>query len=87
MTYVDDPFMVAKLKVLLEMIKGIRSLWTTTTDLEFVGKKAVRFLGMDVLREETSKGMVWKVTQNSCVRDLLQKEKDLKRRKIPITRD
>ena len=86
MTYVDDLFMVSRRRILLELIKGIRSLWKTT-DPEFVGQVPIRFLGMDISKEETEDGAVWKVTQNSYSRDMLQKEKGLVPRRVSITRD
>ena len=86
MTYVDDLFLVSQLKLIQELVKGIRQLWATTQP-EYVSEAPVRFLGMDVSRVKTEHGWAWKITQSSYVTDLLQKEEDLRPRKIPITRD
>ena len=86
MTYVDDILMAAAMKILKALIHGIQSLWKST-DPEFVGEKSIRFLGMDISKHVTDSGVVWKVTQDGYIRDLLQKEVGLRRRRLPITRD
>ena len=86
MTYVDDLFIVACLWLVKAVIDGIRGLWATTQP-EFVSGDPVRFLGMEVSRVRGEGGVIWKVTQQSYLTDLLQKSVEVKSRRIPITRD
>ena len=86
MTYVDDLFIAACLRLVQAVIEGIRRLWATTQP-EFVSEDPVRFLGMEVSRVRGETGVIWKVTQQSYVTDLLQKSPEVRSRKIPITRD
>ena len=86
MTYVDDLFIVACLHLVQAIIGGIRGLWATTQP-EYVSSDPVRFLGMEISRVQGDTGVIWKVTQQSYVTDLLQKNPEVRPRKIPITRD
>ena len=86
MTYVDDLFIAAVLKLVNAVIDGIRQLWATTQP-EFVSRIRVRFLGMEVSRVQDGTEVIWKVTQQSYLTDLLQKHPEVRHRKIPITRD
>ena len=47
MTYVDDMFFVGEEKIVQVMIQEMRRCWKTS-EPEMVGKKSIRFLGMDV---------------------------------------
>lgn len=86
MTYVDDLFIVSCLLLVKAILVGIQGLWATTQP-EYVSEEPVRFLGMEVSRVKGETGMIWKVTQQAYVTDLLQEEPDIKSRRIPITRD
>ena len=86
MTYVDDLFIAAVLKLVNAVIDGIRQLWATTQP-EFVSRIPVKFLGMEVSRVHDGTEVIWKVTQQSYLTDLLQKHPEVRHRKIPITRD
>ena len=88
MTYVDDVFMVGPKKVVNATMEEFRKKWKTS-EPEEVGEKALRFLGMEVMKEKNEKGEeVWLITQHSYLQDLLQKDGgEKKKRKIPITRD
>ena len=90
MTYVDDLFIVSSGGLVEKVIKEIQRTWTTSAP-ERIGKKAVKFLGMDIkkIKEEGKEEEVWCISQESYLRDLLAKEgnEDLVKRKIPITKD
>ena len=88
MTYVDD-IMVASSPNLLNIIqKKLQSTWSTSQP-EMVSEAPVRFLGVEISKHwcDQSQRDVWMVTQQSYTTDMVQKEKDLKIKKIPISRD
>ena len=89
MTYVDDIFVAAEEEVSAAVIEAIRQKWKTS-EPDVVGEKPIRFLGMEVTKvknQETGREE-WYVTQESFIKDLLQKDpEEIKKRKIPITRD
>ena len=87
MTYVDDMLVVGKPEVVAAVMKCIRKKWETSepdsVDLP------IRFLGMEISRtwnSETNR-FDWYLTQESYIRDMLQKEETSKSRKVPISRD
>ena len=88
MTYVDDIFMVGAEKVVNATMEEFRRKWKTS-EPEEVGEKALRFLGMEVMKQKNERGdEMWMITQQSYLQDLLQKDGgDKKKRRIPITRD
>ena len=87
MTYVDDIFMVGPISVIQEVSQKIMEMWETTP-AEKVGIDPVRFLGMEVSKEKDPEKTkeVWKITQESYVKDLLAEGK-VKPRKVPISRE
>ena len=88
MTYVDD-ILVASSSSLLEVIEAkLQSTWSTSKP-ERVSEEPVRFLGVEISKtwNERLQREEWMVTQQSYTTDLVQKEKDLKMKKIPISRD
>ena len=87
MTYVDDMFLVGRQDVLELVIQEMRSCWRTS-EPERIGKKPVRFLGMDIYKNENEETghEEWLVSQVSYLRDLVAKE-DVAEKKIPINRD
>ena len=88
MTYVDDIFIVGVEAVVKEVLSSIQRKWTTSPPQE-VSDTPIKFLGMEVSKyyNENLQKEVWRVTQESYLKDLLEKEEDLKVRMIPITRD
>ena len=86
MTYVDDLFLVGMRALIHKVASGIQGIWSTT-DPEHVTDKPDRFRGMEICRDENEEKPHWYITQASYARDLLKNEPDLKRRRIPITRD
>ena len=88
MTYVDDIFIVGVEAVVKEVLSSIQRTWTTSPPEE-VSDTPIKFLGMEVSKcyNENLQREVWRVTQESYLKDLLEKEEDLKVRMIPITRD
>ena len=88
MTYVDDIFIVGEIPVVKETLKIIQETWTTSPP-KAVTESPIKFLGMEVSKyyNENLKKEVWRVTQESYLKDLLEKEPQLKVRMIPITRD
>eukprot|EP00435_Cladocopium_sp_Y103_P020757 s3627_g5.t1 len=89
MTYVDDIFIAAEGKVLSAFMSAIRQKWTTSTP-DTLSEVPICFLGMEVSKKRISETgrEEWFVTQESFVRDLLQKDgEEIKKRKILIKRD
>ena len=94
MTYVDDIFVTAEEDVAVAVTQKIQETWSTSTPEE-VTEKAVRFLGMEVVKiwSREKERFEWFVTQESYVKDLLERhdqgkeEKGKRVRKIPISRD
>ena len=88
MTYVDDTFVVGAKMVVNEVLKGIQGTWATSTP-EIVSSTPIKFLGMEISKhlDEKTHRQVWRITQESYLKDLLAKEENLKVRSIPITRD
>lgn len=87
MTYVDDMFFVGEEKIVKLMIQEMRRCWKTS-EPEMVGKKSIRFLGMDVHVEKNEETGFeeWFVSQESYIRDLIAKE-EVAEKRIPISRE
>ena len=88
MTYVDDLMLASTPNLLQAMQDKIQATWTTSTP-EVVGPEPARFLGMEVSKEwsEEDQREVWMVTQQSYTKDLIQKDPEVKSKRIPLTRD
>eukprot|EP00438_Fugacium_kawagutii_P030710 Skav213064 [mRNA] locus=scaffold364:594309:601403:- [translate_table: standard] len=88
MTYVDDMFVAGVPPVKSAIVQAIRQAWTTSAPQE-VSQEPTRFLGMEVTkkRNEEVQREDWMLTQQAFIQDLIQKEDQVKERKIPITRD
>lgn len=93
MVYVDDVFAVGEGPILKALIGCIQQEWKTS-DPEWVSGKPVRFLGMEIQKEdaEEKEGSCWKASQVNYTNDLLRRnlgedEKKWIKRKIPMTRD
>jgi hypothetical protein len=94
MTYVDDIFVSGQDDVAEALIGALRDIWTTTEPQE-VTENPIKFLGMEVAKVWSNENQRydWFVTQESYVKDLLERydqEKDEKKqkiRKVPISRD
>ena len=89
MTYVDDICVVGEDAVVSSLIEALRSTWTTS-EPEWIGETAVRFLGMEVVKLQNESGSRWFITQESYIRDLLSRyesEETVRERRTPITRD
>eukprot|EP00435_Cladocopium_sp_Y103_P055597 s1075_g18.t1 len=88
MTYVDDLFIVAPWDLMEAVRMKFQATWTTS-EAEYVGEKAVRFLGMEVRKRKNETGRdVWYISQEGYVRDLLSRQsEEEKQKKVPISRD
>ena len=88
MTYVDDMFVVGTAPLVEAVLQKIQSTWITSTP-ERVSSEPIKFLGMEVSKHYNTNlgGEVWRITQESYLKDLLAKEENLKVRLIPITKD
>ena len=88
MTYVDDTFVVGSLEVVNQTLQEIQKVWKTS-DPERVSEIPIKFLGMQVskYKEGESSEEIWRVDQESYVKDLLSKEEVVKQKTVPITRD
>lgn len=93
MVYVDDVFAVGEGPILKALIGCIQQEWKTS-DPEWVSGKPVRFLGMEIQKEDDEErgGSCWKASQVNYTKDLLRRnlgedEKKWIKRKIPMTRD
>eukprot|EP00435_Cladocopium_sp_Y103_P009890 s1794_g2.t1 len=88
MTYVDDLMLASTPKLLHALQEKLQTTWTTSTP-EHVGSEPVRFLGMEISKEwsEETNRDVWMVTQHSYTTDMLQKDPEVKPKKIPLTKD
>ena len=89
MTYVDDIFISGPQDIVAALQKGFQEAWKTS-DPEWVSRKPVKFLGMEVTKErsEETGREEWFITQEGYTRDLVgRQEEEVKEKKIPITRD
>ena len=88
MTYVDDTFVVGTKVVVDEVLKNIQETWATS-DPEVVSSTPIKFLGMEVSKHfnENINRHVWRINQESYLKDLLAKEENLKVKLVPITKD
>ncbi|CAL1174186.1 unnamed protein product [Cladocopium goreaui] len=88
MTYVDDIMLASSPNLLNIIQEKLRTTWSTSTP-EMVGETPVRFLGVEISKTwcDQLQREVWMVTQQSYTTDMVQKETDLKAKKIPISRD
>ena len=88
MTYVDDILMASSPSLLQAMQDKIQSTWTTSSP-ELVTQEPVRFLGVEISKFwcDQLQREVWMITQQGYTKDFVQKEENLKERKIPISRD
>ena len=93
MVYVDDILAVAKKELLEKVIEAIQEEWETSQPL-FVSSTPVRFLGMEIVKEENeqTKQVEWGATQENYVRELLKKnyggeEERWPKKKTPMTRE
>jgi len=87
MTYVDDIFVCGESLVVQALMKAIRKTWATS-EPDCVGEKAIKFLGMDISKryDEAKKREVWFISQESYIKDMLEKE-EIRERTIPISKD
>ena len=88
MTYVDDIFITGGEKVVDTVLSKISSMWATSP-AERVSQKPIRFLGMEVSKvwNPSTSSEDWFVNQESFIKELINKNEEVKIRKIPITKD
>ena len=87
MTYVDDMMVAGDESVVTSVMEALQSKWTTSTP-DRVSSVPIRFLGTEITKHEHDGRDVWLLSQESYVRDLVaQGGEEVKKRKIPITRD
>eukprot|EP00438_Fugacium_kawagutii_P027285 Skav230163 [mRNA] locus=scaffold996:123382:133082:- [translate_table: standard] len=87
MTYVDDIFIVGSEETARAVRDEFQRTWSVSKPEE-VGVDPVRFLGMEVKIQENEKGRKsWMISQESYIKDLVERYEDLKERKVPITRE
>jgi hypothetical protein len=88
MTYVDDIMLASSPNLLNIIQEKLRTTWSTSIP-EMVGETPVRFLGVEISKKwcDQLQREVWMVTQQSYTTDMVQKQTDLKAKKIPISRD
>ena len=87
MTYVDDMVVSGEKKYAEKIVEEIRKIWQTS-EPEWISQKDLKFLGMEVKRQKKGEECQWIVSQESYVKDLLERQETVEKvRKIPLTRD
>lgn len=87
MTYVGDLFITAPEDITVAMVKRFQEEWTTSTP-QWLSEEPVRFLGRDIKTVDVEGRKEWHVTQEAYAQELIKKmEKEVKEKKVPITRD
>ena len=88
MTYVDDIFVTGSEKLVKAVLEMISLMWTTSP-AEQVSQRPIRFLGMEISKvwNSSTSSEDWYVNQESYIKELINKQEQVKMKKIPITKD